>query len=457
MTIILVVIALIGLGLIAVASWMKINKAALAIFVGVLCWMLLLFYGKGYVTQDYLEEFKTFALESNTHSVRAFIANEWFLKAILTAAEVILYIIATMSIVEVLSANGCFDFLRSWLRTRHSQKLLWALTATTFVISANLDDFTTIAMMLVVMRALVANTRQRMIYGVAIVLAANCGGALTVIGDINSLILWTRGVVTPTAYSYSMALPIFVATIIPVYFLGRMLPSHIDIEPLQYIYRGDDTRLTPWQRILMLIVGIGGLWFIPTFHSITYFPPFVGALCVLALLWLVDQVVNRQLVNEDEMVLQRQPRALHTGGMQTIIYFLGICLTIEAVSHTGVLSALHSLCSNTFEDAFVLSGVAGLAGSVLDSTALVLTHVSAFYTPTMTNMPEVFEQNGIFWPMLSFSTTLGGSLLTIGSAGGYLLAKLENVSMGWYLRFVTPKVLLGWLAGLFIFAAIAYF
>lgn len=454
MTIILVAIALVGLGLIAVASWMKINKAALAIFVGVLCWMLLLFYGKGYVTQDYLQEFNDFVLESNTHSVRAFIATEWFLKAIGAATDVILYIIATMSIVEVLSANGCFDFLKHWLRTRHSQKLLWALASVTFLMSANLDDFTTIAMMLVVMRSIVANARQRMIYGAVIVIAANCGGALTVIGDINSLLLWGRGVVTPTTYSYYMVLPTLLAVAVPVYLMGRMLPNHIDVVPNQYVYRGDDTRLTPWQRVLMLVVGIGGLWFIPTFHRITYFPPFVGALCVLALVWIVDQVVNRKLAN-NETVLQRQPRALQAGGMQTVIYFLGICLAVEAVAHTGVLQQVQAFCGGSVDDAFVLSTLAGIGSIFADATALVLASVSTF-APTDVALSEPFAQNGLYWPLLSFSTTLGGSLLTIGSAGGYFLAKLENVSIGWYLRFVTPKVLLGWLAGMFVFCAMAY-
>lgn len=454
MTIILVTITLVGLGLIAVASWMKINKAALAIFIGVLCWVLLLFYGKDYVSVDYWAEFRNFVLETNTNSVRAFIAREWFLKAISSATEVILYIIATMSIMEVLSVNGCFDFLKTWLRTQHSQKLLWALTATAFLMSANLDNFTTIAMMLVVMRSIVANARQRMIYGAAIVIAANCGGALTVIGDINSLLLWGRGAVTPTTYSYYMVLPTLCATLVPVCLLGRMLPAHIDIVPSQYIYRGDDTRLTPWQRVLMLLVGIGGLWFIPTFHRITYFPPFVGALCVLALLWIVDQVVNRKLAQNYEMVLQRQPRALQTANMQTIIYFLGVCLAIEAVAHTGILQQLQLLCGHSLEDAFIQSMLIGLTSIFVDGTALVLASIST-HLPAESTAPY-FVQNGLYWPLLSYTTTLGGTLLTIGTAGGYLLAKLENVSIGWYLRFITPKVLLGWLAGMLVFGAIAY-
>ena len=67
----------------------------------------------------------------------------------------------------------------------------------------------------------------------------------------------------------------------------RSLPTRIEFAMDRLPYRGDDTVLSRSQRLLLLFVGIGGLWFVPSFHRITLLPPFVGALCVLALLWMV--------------------------------------------------------------------------------------------------------------------------------------------------------------------------
>lgn len=189
----------------------------------------------------------------------------------------------------------------------------------TFVISANLDNLTTTTMMLVIMHKLLPNRRQRMIYGSAIVLAANCGGALTVIGDPNGLILWNNGIVTATNFSASLALPCLAACVIPIYWLGRSLPEHIDLQYVAMPYRGDDTNLNRWQRILMLIVGIGGLWFIPTFHNITKLSPFLGALCVLSVLWIVNEIFNHKLMNADQMIQRPVPRVLQYGVIQLML------------------------------------------------------------------------------------------------------------------------------------------
>lgn len=119
------------------------------------------------------------------------------------AAEIVLFLLATMTIVEILNNNGCFDFVRQLLRTRSSKKMLWTLAIVTFLISINLDNLTTTVMMLTMMHAIIPSRRQRMIYGSAILLAANCGGALTVIGNPEGLVLWNSGAVTATVFSFS--------------------------------------------------------------------------------------------------------------------------------------------------------------------------------------------------------------------------------------------------------------
>ena len=188
-----------------------------------------------------------------------------------------MFLLATMTIVEILNNNGCFDFVRQLLRTRSSKKMLWTLAIVTFLISINLDNLTTTVMMLTMMHGIIPSRRQRMVYGSAILVAANCGGALTVIGNPEGLVLWNSGAVTATVFSFSLLLPCLAAWLIPTLLMQRMLPERVETEWIVMPFRGDDTRLNKWQRLLMLLVGIGGLWFIPTFHNITKLSPFLGA------------------------------------------------------------------------------------------------------------------------------------------------------------------------------------
>ena len=191
--------------------------------------------------------------------------------------------------------------------------MLWTITATAFLISANLDTLTTSTMMLMIMHGIVQSRRQRMVIGSGIVLAANAGGCFTVIGDPAGLILWGSELVTATNFSAWLVLPAVMAWTVPTFLLGRSLPDRLDVDWQAAPYRGDDTNLNRWQRVVMLIVGIGGLWFIPTFHNITRLSPFLGALCVLSVLWGINEIFNRKLMNAEQMILRRTPRVLQYG------------------------------------------------------------------------------------------------------------------------------------------------
>ena len=282
MALVIVAILFIGYVLIATGSITKVNKAAVAMFAGTVGWVLYICYGTDFVMGQHPREYADFlaGAEPTSTAVKHFVSQNIFLKYVGKGAEIVLFLLSTMTIVEILGNNGCFDFITECLRTRHSRKLLWIMSSITFLISANLDNLTTTTMMLVIMHGILPNRRQRMIYGCAIVLAANCGGALTVIGDPIGLVLWNAGAVTASDFSASLAVPCLMAWAVPTFVLSRMLPRRVvDRQYLSMPYRGDDTRLNRWQRLMMLFVGIGGLWFIPTFHNITKLSPFLGALC----------------------------------------------------------------------------------------------------------------------------------------------------------------------------------
>ena len=391
---------------------------------------------------DYLEYLS--GRTPNSETVKYFICENVFLKYVGKAAAIVMFLLATMSIIELLNNNGCFDFISEWIRTRNSKRLLWTITLATFIISANLDNLTTTTMMLVIMNNVLQSGRQRMLVGSAIVLAATCGGCFTVIGDPVGLILWGDGVVTASHFSAYMLLPALIAWIVPTMLINRELPDRLDTEWIASPYRGDDTRLNRWQRLVMLFVGIGGLWFIPTFHNITKLSPFLGALCVLSVLWLVNEACNRRLMNADQMAQRRIPRALQYGTIQQILFVMGIMMGMGVMLETGVLGDIGIWLAETFHNNWLLGIGAGLLSAVADSFTVGLNHIMLYPLAESGEMAV----NGAYWMIMVFSTAVGGCLLCVGSVSGVALMKMEHVRLGWYLRHLTSKVAVGWLLGL---------
>ena len=456
MTLIIVAIFLVCCILIATEKFTNVNKSAVAIFAGTVGWVLYICWGTDFVMHEHEGEYTDFlnGAVATSVAVKHYIAENIFLKYVGKAAEIVLFLLSTMTIVEILLNNGCFDFLTPWIRTRKSRKLLWMLSSCTFILSANLDNLTTASIMLVVMHALVPNRRQRFIYGSSVVIAANAGGALTVIGDPAGLWLWNSGAVTASNFSMSLLLPCLVAWGLPTYLLGRELPERIDIDWRPMPYRGDDTNLNAWQRVLMLIVGIGGLWFIPTFHNITKLSPFLGALCVLSVLWVVNEIFNRKLMNVDKMVERKMPRSLQYGVQQMILYVMGFMLAVGVVQETGAVHWLAEAIDAHVHNCWILGIVAGLISSMLDNFAASLSFFSLYPVAESAagGYGEAFLQNGIYWKIIAYSTALAGNIVAIGSMSGVALLKMERMRITWYIAHVGWKAAVGWCAGLAVMA-----
>lgn len=458
MALIIVSILLIGYVLIATGYVTNVNRAAIAMFVGTAGWVLYICYGTDFVMSQHPEAYADFLAGAAPSSVnvKQYIAQDIFIKYVGKGAEIVLFLLATMTIVEILHNNGCFDFLQELLKTRNSKKLLWIMSVMTFLISANLDNLTTTTMMLVIMHKLLPNRRQRIIYGCAIVLAANCGGALTVIGDPNGLVLWSTGAVTATDFSTTLALPCIIACGLPTYWLGRSLPEHIDLQCTTMPYRGDDTNLNKWQRVVMLILGIGGLWFIPTFHNITKLSPFLGALCVLSFLWIVNEIFNHKLMNVDQMIQRAIPRVLQYGIIQLMLFVMGIMLAMGAVRETGIISHFTSFCDANIHNVWIMGILTGCVSFVLDSFATCMSFLSVYPLIDIEHITQLadnaylssFVQNGIYWKIIAYCSAMGGNVLLIGSISGLALMKMERIHVGWYFKNVGFVALIGWLLGL---------
>lgn len=206
----------------------------------------------------------------------------------------------------------------------------------------------------------------------------------------------------------------------------------------------------------MLIVGIGGLWFIPTFHSITKLSPFLGALCVLSVLWVVNEIFNRKIMDVDQMIQRRTPRVLQYGSIQMMLFVMGIMLALGVVKETGTFSTVTEWLDYNIHDVWAIGIISGLLSGLVDSFTIAMTHVSMY--PIIENSHLMlwadsdymanFVPNGAFWKITAYTTAVGGCLLGFANASGLALMKMERMHIGWYFKNCTPKVLVGWILGM---------
>ncbi len=430
MTIAIILLILLAYVLMSFEHVTNINKATIAVFAGVAGWILLV---------------------SGPTSAGT------FARYAADLCSIVLYLLATMNIVSVLHTNGCFDFIATVARSRSSRVTLWTLVAFTWLISVNLDNLTTTVLMLTIMSRIVQHQRHRMWVGAAIVIAANCGGAATVIGDMTSLVVWTKGAVTPTSFSAALLVPTLLATAVATALIARSLPEHMDLIRPTASYRGNTSPLRLWQRMLLLVIGLGGLWFIPTFHRITQLPPFFGALCVLGVLWVLHEMLNHRRIRSGQPLSGGSNLLFQFASLQTIMYFVGIFLCVSLFIETGVMHSISSWCDEWIHNIYIMSIAMGALSAVLDNIALVLTAINIYpVADSIGQLSQIagpayahaFMPDGQYWHLIIYSGCVAGCLLPVGNVCGYALMKAEEVTIMWYMRHIMPKVLVAWLLGL---------
>ncbi len=428
-----------------------INRAAVAVFCAAMGWVAYISFGSDFVMAEHSAQYMDFlnGTPMSSSNVKSFIAGNIFIHYVGIAAELVLYLLATVTIVQILQANGCFDGLAHWMQDSSSRKMFWKMSVITFLLSMNINNLTTAMLMLVFMRSMISEQRSRFLFGCMIVITANCGGALTVIGDPVGLTFWNREYVSATAYSMTMFLPIMIAWLIPSYAISRRLPGRIRKPIGSFLpYRGNDTMLRGWQKTLMLIVGIGGLWLIPSFRNYTKLSPFVAALLVLSVLWIVDEIVNRRLIVQGKNTSnQRMPQAMQYSAVQMMFYISGIILLVAVVKETGIFNAIPGWIESNSDNVWIVAVTASVVASVTDTFAIA--EWCAALHPVVNELGQG-SVNSTYWIASAFTAQMAGNLLLIGSWAGLTLVRTERLPIRWYAKNVMPWVAISMIAGVAI-------
>lgn len=453
MTLIIVVVLVCGFVLMSTEQVHHINRAAVAMVCGVIAWVIYLLNGTDFVYLMHGGEYQAFLAGSvsTSDSMKHFVAEHIMIKYISEACSVILFLIATNTIVEVLHNNGVFDSLIDWLRMRNSRTFLWVITLLTFAISANVDNLTTVVLMMSIITQIVRNHYQRMIYASAIMIAACMGGCFTAIGDMTSVMLWVRGVITPSAYAGGLVLPALATMCVFNVLIGTKLHGNVELYSVLSRFDGDDSSLASWQKVMLLVLGIVGLWFIPSFHVITKLPPFLGALSVLAVVWAVEGLCNLERNGNALMVQRHYFRTTEFIGMRLILYFLGISLGMGALAECGALDFVGNWLEYNISNVYIYGVAVGFLSSVLDNVPLMMMGMNLFPFDTVVGSTSPFVQNGVYWQLLSFCCACGGCLLFIGTMAGQAVLEVEKIRFKWYIRHYLWRALVAWLVGMGVF------
>ena len=453
MTLIIVAVLLVGFLLMSTEQAHHINRAAVAMVCGVIAWVVYLLNGDQFIVLMHGADYYAFlnGAASTADSIKQFVSEHILIKYISEACSVILFLIATNTILEVLHNNGVFDSLIYWLRMRNSRAFLWTISLLTFAISANVDNLTTVVLMMSLISQIVRNHYQRVIYACTIMMAACMGGCFTVIGDMTSVVLWVRGVVTPTAYAAGLFLPSFICLCVFNLLISTKLHGRVEVYSILSRYKGDDSSLAAWQKVMLLVLGIAGLWFIPSFHYITKLPPFLGSMSVLALIWAVEGLCNLQRNGNVLMVQRHYFRNAEFIGMRLILYFLGISLCVGAFAECGALDYVGTWLEHNINNVYVYGAAVGLLSSVVDNVPLMMTGMNLFQLDRAMCSTSPFVLDGTYWQLLSFCCACGGSLLFIGSLTGQAVLEVEKIRFNWCLRHYLWRALLAWMVGLGVF------
>lgn len=363
-------------------------------------------------------------------------------ESVASTAQIVFFLIGAMTIVEVIDAHDGFEVITSRISTTSQVRLIWLIGFVTFFLSAILDNLTTTIVMVSLIQRLIARRDDRLLFASLIVIAANAGGAWTVIGDVTTTMLWIGGQISPLKIMGATFLPSLVNLLIPLAFISLSLRGRTIAAPSK---DGGLQGVDPFERNVMFYLGLGVLVAVPAFKTLTHLPPFMGVLLGLGIVWLVGEIIHR---NKDEHV--RQPltlaHALTRIDMGSIVFFVGILLAVACLEHAGLLSMLAKWLDATFGRQDVIVVILGLLSAVIDNVPLVAATMGMY---DLAHYPT----DSFLWEFIAYCAGTGGSILIIGSAAGVAAMGLERIEFLWYARRIAVPALAGYLAGAVIYVA----
>lgn len=384
------------------------------------------------------------------HAERIHLLEETLLHHLGKTAEIIIFLMGAMTIVEIIDYFDGFDTIKSFVRTRSKRKILWLFSILAFALSAIIDNLTATIVLISILQKIVKDRDVRLWYAGLIIIAANAGGAWSPIGDVTTTMLWIGKKVSTGKLIEFLILPSLVCMALPA-LIASFLP----------VFKGDldmaeaeDSTSHP-RSATMLYLGLGAIIFVPIFKVVTHLPPYVGMMLSLAIVATFAEIYSNAKFSMSDATAHdgahghRSPvhHSLSRIEMPSILFFLGILLAVAALESLGQLY----LFADWLRDSTAHLGTELHDDGVSDLVVLFLGVGSA----VIDNVPLVAASLGMFsesmddplWHFIAFAAGTGGSMLIIGSAAGVVAMGMERIDFFWYLKKISWLALIGFLGG----------
>lgn len=405
----ILLVFIIGYVFIIIEPLTKINKTGVSLITASLCWIILF-------------------LSPHFHASGG---EKSFEEQFLDVSKITTFILCILVIIDIMQTHESFNILTDFLHPRSKRAFLWIIGLITFFISTMIANVTATLIMLTLARRFLPLAEDRMIIGAGIVVASNAGGAWTPIGDITTTMLWISDRITTWPVMKSLFFPSLVSLLVTFIFLHFMIKGPIQEENQQ---AKQSPSPLPYKNVI-LSLGVLSLILIPLLEDLLKFPPYMGSILGVGLLWLVTDFLYR---DRPELSV---PATLTRIDLVTYFFFLGLLLSVRALDSANILNQLEQWIYRTGIGPATIAIILGLASAVVDNVPIVAASLGMYPV-------ERFPIDSYFWQLMALCTGVGGSILIIGSPAGIAYMQFEQVSFFWFLKKITIPVLVGFFAGI---------
>ncbi|RKE91018.1 sodium:proton antiporter NhaD [Ichthyenterobacterium magnum] len=434
----------------------KIDKLIPALVMMAICWALISLGIDSFpqwfdsAKHTLLDNFGLFSHDEKMH-----LMEETLLHHLGKTAEILVFLLGAMTIVEIIDYFDGFSTIKSFIKTKKKSKILWIFAFLAFILSAIIDNLTATIVLISILQKIVKDRNVRIWYAGLIIIAANAGGAWSPIGDVTTTMLWIGKKVTTGHLIGYLFIPSLLCMLVPTVIASFMpaFKGNLEIEEVE------DKPKSKFSAT-MLYLGLAGIISVPIFKTVTHLPPYVGMMLALGVVAIFAEIYSNSKFSitssdSDESDAHAHHSPVHHSlskiELPSILFFLGILMAVAALESLGILFGFATSLQNYMpmlgtelhhegvSDLVIL--LLGVGSAVIDNVPLVAASLGMFSEPIDNEL----------WHFIAYSAGTGGSMLIIGSAAGVVAMGMEKIDFFWYLKKISWLALIGFLAGAIAF------
>ena len=429
----IIVVFFLGYLAITLEHNLKIDKLIPALAMMAILWALIS-----------LTHLPVFDINNVTRSLHETHIEEILLHHLGKTAEILVFLLGAMTIVEIIDYFDGFATIKGFIRTHVKVRLLWIFSILAFILSAIIDNLTATIVLITILQKVIQNRNTRLWFAGLIIVAANAGGAWSPIGDVTTTMLWIgKKVTTPELIKY-LFIPSVVCMVVPTLIASRYKAFRGTINNKEV----SEIKKSPFGS-RMLYLGLGSILFVPFFKQITHLPPYVGMMLSLAVVAAFAELYSSakfSLSNIDETA---DDHAIHSPvhaaltkiELPSILFFLGILMAVGALESLGLLFNFAGQLTQAIPNMDIVVSVFGVISAVIDNVPLVAASMGMF-----SQGPD-----DPIWHAIAFAAGTGGSMLVFGSAAGVVAMGMEKINFFWYFKKISILAFVGFLSGYLAF------